>query len=499
MAKVMLVEDDNNLREIYEARLAAEGYEIVSAQDGEEALALAVKERPDLIIADVMMPKVSGFDMLDILRSTPETKHTRIIMMTALSQAEDKTRAEKLGADRYLVKSQVTLEDVVKVASEILAEAGAMPPAAETAAAAATPSVNLPAPVDPSASSPSPSATPAPEPSAPPADTSTSTPSVPTTTANIPVATAPTDDAATTATPPAPSDDATTTPTSTTTPPEEKAEDKTKETPATPATEASTPAAEEEAVVSKQIEDFIAGNPTLTTSAETPKADQPTSAPSAPEVSTAPEASSTDSKPAESPTPEPAPTEPSGLVEEVITTPSVSPAPAPEPAPTTPTKTTIPVTMADETPEPAAPAPAGNDADQTMAKAMDSLLGDKQPESTTEPKSTEEPAAADAEDDGPKAAPKRGGERVIAPLSDPRDTGPDLSELLAKEEANEGLATPTVNSVIAPDGTVTSTNDVAPKSAESFDASPGSVVQAPGTQVQPPSGENPSDPNSIAL
>ena len=120
MAKVMLVEDDNNLREIYEARLLAEGYEIVSAQDGEEALALAVKERPDLIIADVMMPKISGFDMLDILRTTAETKDTKVIMMTALSQAEDKARAAKLGADRYLVKSQVTLEDVARVAREVL-------------------------------------------------------------------------------------------------------------------------------------------------------------------------------------------------------------------------------------------------------------------------------------------------------------------------------------------------------------------------------------------
>lgn len=120
MAKIMLVEDDNNLREIYEARLLAEGYEIVSAKDGEEALALAVKEKPDLIISDVMMPKISGFDMLDILRSTPETKNTKVIMMTALSQAEDKSRADKLGADRYLVKSQVTLEDVAKVAHDIL-------------------------------------------------------------------------------------------------------------------------------------------------------------------------------------------------------------------------------------------------------------------------------------------------------------------------------------------------------------------------------------------
>src|SRR3982751_4266452 len=120
MTKIMLVEDDNNLREIYEARLLAEGYEIVSAHDGEEALALAVKEKPDLIISDVMMPKISGFDMLDILRGTPETQNTKVIMMTALSQAEDKDRAGKLGADRYLVKSQVTLEDVAKVAREVL-------------------------------------------------------------------------------------------------------------------------------------------------------------------------------------------------------------------------------------------------------------------------------------------------------------------------------------------------------------------------------------------
>src|SRR4029078_2504282 len=120
MTKVMLVEDDNNLREIYEARLLAEGYEIVSAQDGEEALALAVKEKPDLIIADIMMPKISGFDMLDILRTTPETKNTKVIMMTALSQVEDKDRAAKLGADRYLVKSQVTLEDVARVSREVL-------------------------------------------------------------------------------------------------------------------------------------------------------------------------------------------------------------------------------------------------------------------------------------------------------------------------------------------------------------------------------------------
>lgn len=128
MAKILLVEDDSNLREIYGARLEAEGYEIISASDGEEALALAVRERPELIISDVMMPKISGFDMLDILRSTPETRSVKVIVMTALSQEEDRKRGEQLGADRYLVKSQVTLDDVVGITKELLGAAAASAP-----------------------------------------------------------------------------------------------------------------------------------------------------------------------------------------------------------------------------------------------------------------------------------------------------------------------------------------------------------------------------------
>lgn len=122
MSKIMLVEDDNSLREIYSIRLTAEGYSIVSAGDGEEALAVAVRERPDLIISDVMMPKISGFDMLDILRSTPETKDIKVIMMTALSSEDQRVRGESLGADRYLVKSQVGIEDVVNVVHDVLGD-----------------------------------------------------------------------------------------------------------------------------------------------------------------------------------------------------------------------------------------------------------------------------------------------------------------------------------------------------------------------------------------
>jgi CheY-like chemotaxis protein len=122
MAKILLVEDDNNLREIYEARLQAEGYTIVSARDGEEALVVAKAEKPDLVISDVMMPKISGFEMLDIMRNTDGLKDVKIIMLTALGQSDDQKRADKLGADRYLVKSQVTLEDIVKAAQDLLGE-----------------------------------------------------------------------------------------------------------------------------------------------------------------------------------------------------------------------------------------------------------------------------------------------------------------------------------------------------------------------------------------
>jgi DNA-binding response OmpR family regulator len=119
MAKILLVEDDINLREIYAARLQAEGYTVVVASDGEEALANSVKEKPDLVLLDVMMPKISGFDVLDIIRSTPETKKMKVVMLTALSQDIDRKRGEELGVDKYLVKSQITLEDVVSAVKEI--------------------------------------------------------------------------------------------------------------------------------------------------------------------------------------------------------------------------------------------------------------------------------------------------------------------------------------------------------------------------------------------
>jgi DNA-binding response OmpR family regulator len=114
MKKILLVEDDDALASVYQTRLEAEGFSLRRVPNGEDALAAALEYKPDLILLDVMMPKVSGFDVLDILRNTPETTNVKIVMLTALSQDSDRERAESLGVDDYLVKSQVVIADVVE-------------------------------------------------------------------------------------------------------------------------------------------------------------------------------------------------------------------------------------------------------------------------------------------------------------------------------------------------------------------------------------------------
>lgn len=112
--RILLVEDDVALSAVYKSRLELEGFDIREVNNGEDALSSALEYKPDLIVLDAMMPKISGFDVLDILRNTPETGNIKIVMLTALSQPKDKERAENLGVDDYLVKSQVVIGDVVE-------------------------------------------------------------------------------------------------------------------------------------------------------------------------------------------------------------------------------------------------------------------------------------------------------------------------------------------------------------------------------------------------
>lgn len=111
--RILFVEDDDALASVYLVRLEAEGFEVKRVANGEDALAAAISFKPDLVLLDVMMPKISGFDVLDIIRNTPETANLKVVMLTALSQEADKKHAQALGVDEYLVKSQVVITDVI--------------------------------------------------------------------------------------------------------------------------------------------------------------------------------------------------------------------------------------------------------------------------------------------------------------------------------------------------------------------------------------------------
>jgi len=120
--RILLVEDDDALANVYVTRLQVEGFDVRRINNGEEALATVMAYKPDLVLLDIMMPKVSGFDVLDRLRRTPETAKTKVIMLTALSQESDRARAEQLGVDDYLVKSQVVIADVIDRIRQHLAD-----------------------------------------------------------------------------------------------------------------------------------------------------------------------------------------------------------------------------------------------------------------------------------------------------------------------------------------------------------------------------------------
>jgi DNA-binding response OmpR family regulator len=112
-ARILLVEDDITLASLYQMRMEAEGFEVKQCNNGEEALQVAREYHPNLVLLDIMMPRLDGFDVLDILHNTPGMKDMKIIILSALGQPSDQARAKELGADEYLVKSQVVIAEVM--------------------------------------------------------------------------------------------------------------------------------------------------------------------------------------------------------------------------------------------------------------------------------------------------------------------------------------------------------------------------------------------------
>lgn len=119
--KVLIVEDDKFLQKILVLKFSSDGFDVRAASDGEEAVALIRAERPDLVILDLIMPKLNGFEVLTNIRTDAATRKLPVIVLSNLGQDEDKKRAAEMGVADFLVKSDISIQEVVQKAKEAYA------------------------------------------------------------------------------------------------------------------------------------------------------------------------------------------------------------------------------------------------------------------------------------------------------------------------------------------------------------------------------------------
>ncbi len=113
MKHVVLIEDDPILSKVLADEFKDAGYEVSQAMDGEEGLQLVRMEHPDIVLIDILMPKMDGIEVLRKLKESPDTKKIPVFMLTVLSDTKRLTEAVSLGASAYLVKSEQEVSDVV--------------------------------------------------------------------------------------------------------------------------------------------------------------------------------------------------------------------------------------------------------------------------------------------------------------------------------------------------------------------------------------------------
>src|SRR3990172_1335443 len=118
--KILMVDDDKMLIDLYKERLELAGYTVEISRDGEEGLAKIHSIKPDLVLLDIMMPKVNGYEALASIKSDPTTKNTPVIILSALMRDINKTKAVQSGADDYIIKSEAMPADVIKKIESVL-------------------------------------------------------------------------------------------------------------------------------------------------------------------------------------------------------------------------------------------------------------------------------------------------------------------------------------------------------------------------------------------
>ncbi|HCX27623.1 MAG TPA: response regulator [Candidatus Portnoybacteria bacterium] len=122
--KIILVEDDKFLSEMYVVKLTESGFEVDVAADGEEGLNKIKEQKPDLVLLDIVLPKMDGFEVLRNIKNEPGLKNVSVIALTNLGQKEEVEKGLKLGADDYIIKAHFTPTEVVAKAKKVLEKKG---------------------------------------------------------------------------------------------------------------------------------------------------------------------------------------------------------------------------------------------------------------------------------------------------------------------------------------------------------------------------------------
>lgn len=118
--KILLVEDDSFLLGLYATKFELDGFKVMMAEDGEKAIRVALKERPDIILLDIILPKLSGFEVLKRLKQEPTTAKIPVILLTNLSQRNEIEQGLKMGAEDYLIKAHFMPSEVVEKIKKVL-------------------------------------------------------------------------------------------------------------------------------------------------------------------------------------------------------------------------------------------------------------------------------------------------------------------------------------------------------------------------------------------
>lgn len=122
MKKILFIEDEAVLQKTFEGAFRAEGYDVISALDGETGVKLAKTQKPDLILLDLVLPKLNGFEVLRKLKNDSDTREIPVIILTNLERMSDIDKALELGATTYLVKVNYSLEEVIKKVKKTLGD-----------------------------------------------------------------------------------------------------------------------------------------------------------------------------------------------------------------------------------------------------------------------------------------------------------------------------------------------------------------------------------------